>query len=517
METELKLLLDPAHTRDLIRHPLLARHALAKPRTKDQTGVYFDTAEHDFRNNDAGLRVRRTGDEFIQTLKAGGGVSGGLHQRNEWESQVPGEAPDLAVLHEMVPPGTPWRDEILSPQAAERIHPIFATHIKRMLWDLKLDDGSEVEFVLDQGTVEHGQRNVAVCEIELELKSGSPLALFDFALALMRDIPLRIGIQSKAQRGYTLYHQAARGEGPVASTAEKAKPLHLSKKMGLEQAFGAIVGNCIGQIQANDIADGGDAQDIERLHQMRVGVRRLRSAFTLFRDVIALPQELAGEFEWLSERIGAARDWDVLAGSTLDALPQDKTGAINLKSVREAARRQAEAMHKGAVQAVASTRYTALVLQFGRWMLGAQWRATMDAAQLEQLSQPLSRFAREMLRHDEKRMKKRGRKMEEDPRARHRTRIAAKKMRYDTEFFQALYGEKSSRPYLKALSRLQDQLGAQNDISVADGLLEELQKKHPALAASIAYARGFLAAQADDGEEKTRRLWKKWKAQELPR
>ncbi|MBP0600779.1 CHAD domain-containing protein [Herbaspirillum sp. LeCh32-8] len=515
METELKLLLDPAHTKALIKHPLLARHALVAPRTKDQTGVYFDTAGHDFRKHDAGLRVRRTGKEYVQTLKAGGGVSGGLHQRNEWESIVAGEQPDLAVLHEMVPANHAWRERILSPEAAARIRPIFATHIKRMLWDLQLDDGAEVEFVLDQGTVEHGRLNVAVCEIELELKSGSPLALFDFALALMQDIPLRIGIQSKAQRGYTLYHQAQPETDTTSGSATKARPLRLSKKMGLEQAFGAIVGNCIEQIQANDIADG-DPQDVERLHQMRVGVRRLRSAFTLFRDVIPLPQSLAAEFEWLSTRIGAARDWDVLAGSTLTALPADAPAAINLKAVQEAARKQATAMHKGAVEAVASTRYTALVLQFGRWLLGAQWRDGMDEQQRAQLSQSLSRFAREMLRHDEKRMKKRGRKMEEDPRSRHRTRIAAKKMRYDTEFFQALYGEKSSRPYLKALSRLQDQLGMLNDIAVAGELLEQLRGKHPTLAAGIAYASGFLAGQAGDGQAKAKRLWKKWKEQDLP-
>ncbi|KAF1035771.1 MAG: Inorganic triphosphatase [Herbaspirillum frisingense] len=514
METELKLLLDPAHTKALIKHPLLARHAQAAPHTKDQTGTYFDTPDLLLRRNDAGLRVRRTGKEFIQTLKAGGGVSGGLHQRNEWESPVIGELPDLAVLREMVPAEAQWASKVFTAEAAAQIRPIFATHIKRMLWDLTLADGSEVEFVLDQGTVEHGQRNVAVCEIELELKSGDPLSLFDFALQLMQDIPLRIGIQSKAQRGYTLYH-LSEGGAARATSATKAKPLHLTRKMGLEQAFGAIVGNCVEQIQANDIADG-DPQDVERLHQMRVGIRRLRSAFTLFRDVIPLPDDLAGEFEWISERIGAARDWDVLAGTTLAALPLDQVGAINLNAVRDAARKQAAAMHKSAVDAVASTRYTALVLQFSRWMLGAQWRTAMNGEQLEQLSQSLSRFARDMLRHDEKRMKKRGRKMEEDPRSRHRTRIAAKKMRYDTEFFQALYGEKSSRPYIKALSRLQDQLGLLNDVSVADGLLEELQKKHPPLAASISYARGFLAAQATDGEEKTRRLWKKWKAQELP-
>lgn len=510
METELKLLLAPVHVKALIAHPLLARHALAAPRTKDQTGVYFDTPGNDFRRNDAGLRVRRTGGEYIQTLKAGGGVQGGLHQRNEWESPVPGELPDLARLRELVPADAAWAKRVFAPKVAAQVRPIFTTRIKRMLWDLVLEDGSEVEFVLDRGTVEHGDLKDKVCEIELELKSGNPLALFDFALALMQTIPLRIGIQSKAQRGYTLYHRAA-GNAP-ASSATKAGALALSKKMSVEQAFVAIVGNCVEQIQANDIADG-DAQDVERLHQMRVGLRRLRSAFTLFHEVIALPDALAGEFEWLSHYIGAARDWDVLAGFTLDKLSSEP----GVDAVRKAASQQARAMHKAAVQAVASPRFTALALHLSRWMLSAQWRQTMDEEQLAELQRPLSRFAHAMLRHDEKRMKKRGGKMGDDPRARHRARIAAKKLRYDTEFFQALYREKQSKPFLKALSQLQEQLGLANDLAVADELLAGLQDQHPSLAAGIAYVRGYLAAGSASGQEKVRRLWKKWKAQQLPR
>jgi len=513
METELKLLLAPAHIPALLKHPLLARHALAAPRTKDQTGVYFDTADNDFRSHEAGLRVRRTGQEYVQTLKAGGGVQGGLHQRNEWESPVPGDSPDLAILRDMVPAGADWADTLLTDDTAARLRPIFATRIRRTLWDLRLDDGSEVEFVLDQGTVEHEHRHTAIYEIELELKEGNPLALFDFALALLADVPLRIGVQSKAQRGYALYHLHTRGTPIVAPV--KARPLSLSKKMGIEPAFMAVIGNCLEQVLANDIAEG-DPLDVERLHQMRIGLRRLRSAFSLFRDAIPLPAALAEEFDWLSARIGAARDWDVLAGTTLAALPPDQAGAIDIGAVRQAARKQATVQHKDAVKAVASPRATALILQFSRWMVGRQWHDARTEAQHGILAQPLSRFAREKLRHDEKRMKKRGRKMEEDARARHRTRIAAKKMRYDIEFFQALYGEKRSRPYLKALARLQDQMGWLNDIAVADGLLEELQKKHAALGGSIAYARGHLAAQAAQGEGKLRRQWKKWKARELP-
>jgi CHAD domain-containing protein len=67
----------------------------------------------------------------------------------------------------------------------------------------------------------------------------------------------------------------------ASSSASRAKPLQLTRKMPVERAFLAVVNNCVEQIQANDIADQ-DSDDIERLHQMRVGLRRLRSAFTLF-------------------------------------------------------------------------------------------------------------------------------------------------------------------------------------------------------------------------------------------
>lgn len=517
METELKLLLAPEHTKAFIRHPLIKRHALAAPRLKDQTGTYFDTPDLLLRQNEAGLRVRRTGNEHIQTLKAGGGVSGGLHQRNEWESLVEGEQPDLPVLRELAACDEAWARKVFSDKTAAQLTPIFSTRIQRMVWDLVLADGTEVECVLDQGTVEHGALKAEVCEIELELKRGEASALFDFALQLLQDLPLRIGIQSKAQRGYALFHQARRARSGAAavSSASRARPLELARKMPVEQAFLAVVNNCVAQIQANDIADQ-DSDDIERLHQMRVGLRRLRSAFTLFEPVIALPAPLAAEFDWASQAIGSARDWDVLATQTLTALPPQAIDAIDLERVRHAALVEAGKEHAMAVQAVASPRYTALVLQFSRWLLLAGWREGLDAAGQEALAQPLSRFAQQRLRRDEKRLNKRGEHLEENDRARHRARIAAKKMRYDIEFFQALYGEKSSRPYLKVLSRLQDQLGQQNDLVVADALLQQLQLKQVRIAPSIAYARGYLAGQVRDGHERTRRLWKKWKAQELP-
>ncbi|MFY0099724.1 CYTH domain-containing protein, partial [Acinetobacter baumannii] len=114
----------PEHTKAFIRHPLIKRYAQAAPRTKDQTGTYFDTPELLLRQNEAGLRVRRTGNEYIQTLKAGGGVSGGLHQRNEWESLVEGEQPDLPVLRELAASDEAWARKVFADKTAAQLTPI---------------------------------------------------------------------------------------------------------------------------------------------------------------------------------------------------------------------------------------------------------------------------------------------------------------------------------------------------------------------------------------------------------
>ena len=85
MEVELKLSLAPADNEVLMRHPLIAAHATGPARAQHMTARYFDTPDLHFLHHGAGLRVRKVGEEWIQTMKAGGSVQSGLHSRNEWE------------------------------------------------------------------------------------------------------------------------------------------------------------------------------------------------------------------------------------------------------------------------------------------------------------------------------------------------------------------------------------------------------------------------------------------------
>jgi len=86
-------------------------------------------------------------------------------------------------------------------------------------------------------------------------------------------------------------------------------------------------------------------------------------------------------------------------------------------------------------------------------------------------------------------------------------RIAAKKMRYATEFFSSLYPRKGGDAYIAHLSALQDELGYWNDTVVGDGLLLELSRQRGDLAAEAGYARGYLASVRKNEDERLRQLW----------
>ena len=529
MEVELKLSLAPQDAEALRQHPLLKQYAMSTPYEQDMSDTYFDTPDLQFRHCDAGLRVRRLDtNDWIQTLKGGGSVDGGLHSRHEWESRLAGSEPDLAALRKMVDHKSAWGKLLRSPQIEEQLAPIFTTRVRRMVWDLRLPQGDEVECVLDQGRVELADRNIPISEVELELKSGDPAHLFDFALSLQQDIPLQIGNLSKADRGYALL-------APQPPAAVKATRVKLSKRMSIEQAFQAIVANCMAHIQANaaGVAQALDVESVESLHQMRVGLRRLHSALGLFQDVLRTPEDLQSELDWLGTQLDAARDWDVLAGTTLPALADTlpyQAGlakgldneladglADGLAELRLAALDQAHEQHQVAALAVGSARYTRLLLRFTRWLQGCDWRRFMAPRDQRDLTARIPVFARRSLEYYQRRLLKRGGKLDAaNPEARHRVRIAAKKARYANEFFGSLYQTKKVKRYVAALARLQDELGWLNDAAVADGLLAQLRDGQPGREHGAGLVRGYLASRVKNDDKHILSLWRKFKPLKLP-
>jgi triphosphatase len=509
MEIELKLLIHSENIDAFRAHPLLAEHALAEPRERRMTGTYFDTPDLHIKRSGAGLRVRQVGGNWVQTMKGGGGVAGGLHQRHEWESVIAGPMPDLPVLRELVEQDSPWGEVIHSARVEDRLIPIFTTAVTRTTWDLKLPQGIEIECVLDQGILAHNDQTEQVSEIELELKSGEPRDLIDFALKLQQDVPLCISNRSKAERGYALY-------APPQRRAVKAGRLELSKDMTVEEAFVAVTKHCMAHIQANEWPSD-EAGDPDRLHQMRVGLRRLRSAAQLFDDSIPFPVDLLEEIRWFAATLGEARDWDVLAASTLPGVTDFMPVDIKVAAITSAALAQAQDKHAAASAAIHSTRYTRLVLRFHAWLLDAGWRNAIPEAGQHCLAVPIKKVAGKMLADAHNKLSRRGRHLKRaDADMRHRVRIAAKRARYATELLESLYASKRTRAYLKKLVELQEKLGWQNDAAVANELLRHLQKHNRGVANDIAFVRGYLAARLASDTSGILKRWKTFKRLEPP-
>ena len=373
-EVELKLALRPRDAVILADSGLLG----GEPRKVRQRSLYFDTADHSLLKAGLSLRIRRVGRKRIQTVKARGGSSAGLFARPEWESAVPGDTP---VLDDTTPIQT------LLGERADELAPVFEVRVERRIWDIR-EGETLIELVIDRGTVVAGDRRSSICEIELELKSGDAAALFAFARKLDAAVPLRLGVLTKAERGYALLDPAV--------AAVKAGGIDLPRDMTAAQALQQIVQACLRQFRLNeDLLLMGRAP--EALHQSRVALRRLRSALSVFKALIAddASAGLREALRWLAATLGRARSIDVLVA---------RAPAGALRDRLETARHDVYAQVVGIL---ASARARGVMLDLVQWNMSGAWLGTVDTAELR--DQRAGIFARAALDRLRRKVKRGGR------------------------------------------------------------------------------------------------------------
>jgi inorganic triphosphatase YgiF len=478
-EVELKLELTPGAA-DALEAALLFP---GDPEIIHQRAIYFDTPDQLLSASGVSLRIRHDGSKRVQTVKVNGGAAAGMFVRSEWEREVEN---DIPVLDETTP------IPLLMNNRIANIDPLFSVENQRHLWA-----GEDIEISLDRGCVIAGERELPFCEVELEQKGADPTALFALARRIDAIVPVRLGVLSKSERGYRLLESAP-------ATA-KAASMQLDPGMTAGRAFQEIMHACLRQFRLNEplIVDNREAA---ALHQARVALRRLRSALSINRPMLADQQvwKLNGELRWLAGALGMARDLDVLAERAGDGPLLERLMVERDKAYAEVA------------VTLASDRARAIMLDLAEWIAAGAWLSSVEGQDLRNL--PVREFATQILDRFRKKVKAHGRDLEElDDEARHEVRKAAKKLRYAAEFYASLYGSKQGRRrrkrFLSALEALQDQLGALNDLATAPRLLKGLGLADTPDAQALLGARKKSrllsdAAEAHDALLDAKRFWR---------
>jgi inorganic triphosphatase YgiF len=319
--------------------PQSARRAVEREiRQKDATTIrlhamYFDTPDRELARARIALRLRQEGSEWMQTLKMPGANA---ITRIEINHPRPGPILDLSVYA-----GT----EVEAPLAAIRgeLGLRYETDVQRVLRKVRTRAGT-VEVAYDTGLLRAGALELPISEVEFELLSGRPAAIFAVGCAWQQRHGLVLDARSKSERGDALAnvaHGLARShpdspKGKAERTAliadfwapRGARTVMLRKEMTPAQALMHITEECLDQIVRNaailseaDTDGYYEAGRPEHVHQLRVGVRRLRSAWRLFDGLATLPPETVQEDTRVHfEAFGMNRDDDVLFATVVPAL-----------------------------------------------------------------------------------------------------------------------------------------------------------------------------------------------------
>lgn len=503
-EVELKLALEPDGLERIKRTAIVRDTKQGRPATRLLSSTYYDTADFALAKAGVTVRLRSSGRAArLQTVKTAGSRVSGLFARREWEETVAGDGLDWAGLR--ATGLAALQDEAVLAALA----PVFSTEIRRTLYNLS-GEGWQVELALDHGSVGTGATRQPICEAELELKAGEPSHLYALAQALTEAVPARLLALSKSERGY----EVAAGTAPLPV---KARPVPLRADMPVVEAFQAIARNCLDQVLANERCLLA-SRDPEAVHQMRVALRRLRSALKVFAKVVAGPQlaEAKEEVRWLLAHLGPARDADVFLAEILDPVLAANPDHPGLASLHASWRARRDEEFAQAVEAVAGRRFTALMLALGAWVEAGDWCHAADGTVL---SQRVGAFARKVLaKRDSKLMRAGGTRLDRlPPQELHAVRILGKQMRYTGEFFASLYPKGHPKTFLGPLADLQDLLGELNDIAVAVPRLAASahQGDHAWAAGLVAgwhdHRRPSLLAEAGKAWWRLRKLQRFWK------
>ncbi|WP_440055192.1 CYTH and CHAD domain-containing protein [Pseudoalteromonas sp. T1lg65] len=367
-----------------------AKTVTNKP-AKNLKNAYFDTPNRELRALDIGLRTRCCNDECEQTIKLAGEVVGGLHQRPEYNLPLQTGRPDLYAFDANI-----WPHAMQLEAIADNIFPIFTTNFIRRTWLVETESGSKIEVVLDKGEISAQGQIEPINELEIELIEGDREDLFSLADHLIKQAGMRLGLYSKAARGYRLADDS---------------PLKSNKFIGFvplehdatqEQALIATVSYGIQFVQKHEQCYFNKAS-LKTLKRVIDGVTLIRHAFWLFDEIVdkSSTEHIRNELKWLLSELAWVENAIHLKTYTskrhayykkITQFPELMQVIDDLTDVQPSPTDIEDLFH--------CTRYNRLILSLTRWLVDKAWRKNWDQKALTAAESPVTEIAARLFNKD---------------------------------------------------------------------------------------------------------------------
>jgi CHAD domain-containing protein len=325
------------------------------------------------------------------------------------------------------------------------------------------------------------------------LLAGEERAVREVALLIAAAVPVSVPSASLGAEGVAL------ATGTPPPPRHGGAPVLPDGAISVADALAHIIGH-LTDVILDHVARLDEGP--EAVHQMRVAVRRARSALSVFRE--ALPpgalDTVSDGLKALGSRLGPTRDWDVFAGETAPAIQRALPGDARLERLVGAAERRRRDCRKALVAWLGSTEFRLIGIELAWFAAARFWRPAAGpepGSEPAPVPVPLAAFAGGVLQSRHKKLVSAGKRMEElDIPALHGVRLRAKRARYAAEMFAALHHGKAASRFIKRLGVLQQRLGVLNDGAVATHLMAELGGAGGRHAYAAGIVAGFMAARA---------------------
>ncbi|WP_444995452.1 CYTH and CHAD domain-containing protein [Aliikangiella sp. IMCC44359] len=394
-ELELKLAATPEKLSEIRELNFPGAASQGEWKTSRLVNTYFDTENFKLSEVSIGMRIRKTEDRLIQTVKSSGKAIGGLHQRNEDEVELETNRLDITQITD------PYL-QILVEEANEEdgdFIACFTTNFDRTTCLLGFSDGTQIEVALDIGTIESGDESMPICEVELELVEGSAEYLFAIGRYLIKELGLTLYNASKARRGYSLCEN-------LSPDRYRMQVVELSQGVEAEQAFEQICYTGLKHWQYYELFLN-KAKAHSAVLEMYRSLIYLHHMYMIFGGLIPrqATQDLRNNWNWLAEAmrpiVDAAKhkrylgrylqqkaDWDLVEEQ------QQKITIAAEQSIEEF-----KAL-------LATQRYNLMMLNMSQWLYFKEWRNFIPEKDRNNLSTPIVDFARKQLDHMLKELKR---------------------------------------------------------------------------------------------------------------